>query len=115
MNKNSLNNLCTPAKFYLLLSLIGVMLYGFKLMKKRNNLGYLDIVTNIIAIIVWTAILNWICTKKYGESIAWILVFLPMILLILFTIIILIFIKKTNINKDKLDELLDEDCKKCNV
>ena len=115
MKKVYYTNLCTPAKFYLIISLIAVVFYVNDLYNKRNKLKSIDLITNILMIILWTYVLNWICGKKYGESIAWLLIFLPLIMMILLVILFIIFINKTEINKDELDELLEKDCDKCKI
>lgn len=80
-------SLCTPALFYLILSILAIsyMIYerydGFSIFMK------------IVFITIWTWILNLLCKKGY-EAISWFLVLLPFIFIILFFAIFLSYLSK---------------------
>ena len=96
----SLKELCPPALFYLVLSIIGLLVAGFQNMGNSNmyTLGgickpvsntFLVFVVKIIYILFWTWILNLICGSEH-KNIAWFLVLIPFILLF-----IIVFLLKT--------------------
>lgn len=83
------NNLCNPAKFYLVISIICfVVLFLQNVgMRGKFNLGLysvdheqtpLILVGNVIYILVWTWLLNVIC--KINPNISWVIVLFPFIL-----------------------------------
>ena len=95
--KKEFNKLCDPAKFYLIISLASVVVYIIHLMgKDRNKYSYGQLAIHVVLMVVWTLILNKVCSFKYGVKISWLLVFLP----ILFLIVLMIFVVKM---MDKLD------------
>jgi len=47
------------------------------------------LIINLLLSLIWIAILNYICSFKYGDRIAWIIVLLPIIFMIICLIIIL--------------------------
>lgn len=86
-----MNNMCKPARFYFILSVI-----GFILIALQNLFGESDtlmvgcascsvpnkmivLIANIIYILFWTYILNLIC-KDGNTTLSWLLVLLPYIL-----------------------------------
>jgi hypothetical protein len=75
MNK-SFNHLCTPAKIYFVLTIIGCIFMLF------HNANLLAIFSKLIFAFIWTVILNWMCSKGY-KMVSWILVLLPFILMAL--------------------------------
>ena len=93
-------NLCDPAKFYLVLTIITTITYicisykqnknNSKKFKKEFNRS---ILTQVIISILWVILLNWVCNMKKGVTIAWILVFLPFIFWILLLVSIIILFK----------------------
>jgi hypothetical protein len=96
----SLKELCPPALFYLVLSVIGLLIAGFQNMGNNNTytLGgickpvsstFLVFVVKIIYILFWTWILNLICGSGH-KNIAWILVLIPFVLLF-----VVVFLLKT--------------------
>jgi hypothetical protein len=87
----SLNELCSPALFYFVISIVGLLLILFQNVGNKNsyNLGNFScrvpntmmvFVIKIIYIVFWTWILNLICKDGY-KTISWLLVLLPWILM----------------------------------
>ena len=85
-----INNLCMPAKVYLVLSIISIILYMISMYNVHDTIIEADpdgegveqytqhgLIMNIIFTIVWIVILNYICKFKYGKKIAWFIVLLP--------------------------------------
>ena len=85
-----INNLCMPAKVYLVLSIISIILYMTSMYNIHDTIIEADpegggveqythhgLIMNIIFTIVWIIILNYICQFKYGNKIAWFIVLLP--------------------------------------
>lgn len=85
-----MKNICAPALLYLILGILSV----FILIQK--NIDTTSIFIKIFFIIIWTWFLNFLCKNGF-ETISWILVLLPFILLILF------FIFLFKLLKDKRD------------
>jgi uncharacterized membrane protein len=95
-----LKELCSPALFYFVLSMVGLVLAAWQNMGRRNtyvlggmtrtvpNTG-LVFVVKIIYILFWTWILNLIC-KDGHTSISWFLVLIPFILL--FSVVFLLMV-----------------------
>jgi hypothetical protein len=95
-----LKELCSPALFYFVLSMVGLVLAAYQNMGRRNtyvlggmtrtvpNTG-LVFVVKIIYILFWTWILNLIC-KDGHTSISWFLVLFPFILL--FSVVLLMMV-----------------------
>ena len=69
--------LCTPAKIYFIIALIGVF---FAIFTKACCIE--TTLTNLVFAVVWTYILSWLCTKGY-KSVSWFLVLLPYVLILL--------------------------------
>ena len=87
----TLNELCNPALFYFVVSIIGLLLILFQNVGNKNsyNLGTFScrvpstlmvFIIKIIYIVFWTWILNLICKDGY-KTISWLLVLLPWILM----------------------------------
>jgi len=92
-----LKDLCTPALFYFVISIIMLVVSGFQNMGNRNvySMGsmttrvsstILVFVVKFIYILFWTWILNLICGSGH-PGIAWFLVLIPFILLFLIVFI----------------------------
>lgn len=86
-----LNELCSPALFYFVVSIIGLFLILFQNIGNNHsyNLGtfscrvpntMLVFIVKIIYIVFWTWVLNLICKDGY-KTISWLLVLLPWILM----------------------------------
>jgi hypothetical protein len=111
MKSTLFGKLCDPAKFYLVLSFFSVVLYVMNPdkmgMSQNNGLGI-----QVLIMLLWTYILNWVCSMKNGRQIAWFLVFLPFILL---SLMLVFFIRLAgNIDDEKLEEL-KESCSECSL
>jgi len=88
-----LNQLCTPAFVYFVLSFVGIIVTIFQNMGNTNKycLGSLTcnvpstvaiFIMKIIGILFWTWVLNLMCNDGH-KNIAWFLVLLPFILMFL--------------------------------
>ncbi len=64
---------CTPAQLYLVLGAIGIIGTLFK------NYGIWTLLTQALFLVIWTWVLNWLCSKGF-KAISWILVLLPFIM-----------------------------------
>lgn len=84
------NSLCQPAQFYLVISLVSFALVLIQNMGSTNQfkLGNFStqhdnpaqiLVMNALYIVVWTWMLNWICT--INPKISWVIVLLPFVLM----------------------------------
>jgi hypothetical protein len=87
----TINELCSPALFYFVVSIVGLFLILFQNVGNKHsyNLGtfscrvpntMLVFIVKIIYIVFWTWILNLICKDGY-KTISWLLVLLPWILM----------------------------------
>lgn len=75
--KNTWDGLCGPAQVYLALQVVGIVLSALA----GGVSGVGAAVISLIVALVWTWILQKICDAGYRTA-AWILVFLPLILLL---------------------------------
>ncbi len=109
---NFFTKLCDPAKAYILLSLLALLMYFGNTPK---NFAKNNIVFHVASIVLWVIILNWICTLKYGVKVSWFLVFFPIIFMIIMMILLITLVDELDISKQEIKEILDEeDCDKCN-
>jgi len=77
MAKFRANSLCTPAIVYLVVSVALVMYIVFFV-----GMSALTLITKSVLIVIWTFLLNWLCSR--GLSVlAWIILLLPVILVLL--------------------------------
>ena len=89
--------LCKPAQVYLILSLIGVVLYVISMLDVHDKILQAEpegegihrytmggLLLNILFTIVWVFLLNYICQFKYGKKIAWFIVLLPFFFMVVF-------------------------------
>ena len=87
----TINELCSPALFYFVVSIVGLFMILFQNIGNKHsyNLGtfscrvpntMLVFIIKIIYIVFWTWILNLICKDGY-KTISWLLVLLPWILM----------------------------------
>ena len=67
----SINNLCRPATIYFWLALVGISWYLVKLQ-------FISAIISFIFVLLWTAILDYLCSKGYS-TISWVLLLLPLI------------------------------------
>jgi hypothetical protein len=95
-----LKNLCAPALFYLVISLISVAIIGFYNYGSENLycVGYyscpvssitLIFIIKLIYIVFWTWVLNLICGAGY-PVISWLLVLIPILLFFILISLLLI-------------------------
>ena len=70
----SFKKLCEPAKLYLVVSVIFLILAIF------HRISALTLITKGVFVLIWTMVLNWLCSKGFS-GLAWIIVLLPFFLL----------------------------------
>ena len=66
--------LCPPSLIYLVVSLLALV---FSL--RFHNMNILSMIASFLFILLWTWILNYLCYRR-NETLAWILLLLPLIL-----------------------------------
>jgi hypothetical protein len=91
MNKE-LRKLCTPARIYIIISVIASIIAVF------NSVPILAVFIKLIFALIWTFILNWLCKKGF-TTVSWVLVILPYFTLILATLRIIYLQKQANMMK----------------
>ena len=107
--KKEFNKLCDPAKFYLIISLASVVVYIIHLMgKDRKHYSYQQLAIHVVLMIVWTLILNKVCSFKYGVKISWLLVFLPILFLIVLMIFVVKMMDKLDLTKQDLHKMIKD-------
>lgn len=77
-NQNGLTGLCTPAKLYGIVSLVGVG----GLLASQQFIGALG---QALFAAIWVFVLNWICREGW-TGLSWFLVLLPIIIMIVIII-----------------------------
>jgi hypothetical protein len=82
-----MKNICAPALLYLILGILSI----FILIQK--DVDSTSIFIKLFFVIIWTWFLNFLCKNGY-ETISWILVLLPFILLIVFLLFLFRMLKK---------------------
>ena len=96
----SLKELCNPALFYFVISIIGLLMVAFQNMGNNHELmigsSMLNLenspvifIVKLLYILFWTWILNLIC-KDGHSGISWMLVFLPVILIVLIVLALML-------------------------
>ena len=70
--------LCYPAMLYLILNIIFVILKAFS---SKFQIG--AFVLNLIILVVWVYLLNYLCSKGY-TTFSWIIVLLPYLFIAIF-------------------------------
>ena len=104
--------LCGPAQFYLVLSLISLILYLIQMLESKNKINTATgLLMQGLLVVVWTYILNWVCSLKYGNKIAWFLVFLPIILLLTMMIVIYHLIDTMGVTKEDIHRMIQQNSK----
>ncbi len=88
MNKH-LQQLCTPARVYIIIAILGSLLALF------NRIPLLAVSTKLVFALVWTYLLNLLCSKGY-KNVSWFLVLLPYVMI---TLGVLGFINSERQNK----------------
>lgn len=71
-----LDNICTPAVVYLIISMITIMFAIY------NNARVFTILIKWLFVLLWTWVLNFICKSGY-PMVAWVLVLLPYIMFLM--------------------------------
>ena len=69
-----ISKLCTPAYIYFIISLIYVIISGF------SSFNAMSIIFNIIIIMLWALLLNFLCSIGYS-IISWLIIVLPFFIL----------------------------------
>ena len=67
---------CSPAKLYLLFSVVSCIIMLF------NRMSILAVFSKLLFAFLWTLVLSWLCHKGY-KSLSWFLVLLPFIMMLL--------------------------------
>lgn len=119
----SLNKLCTPSYVYFIISIIGLVaaaiqnlgnsqMYCLGSFSCRVPSTIMIFILKLVYIMFWTWILNLMC-KDGEDTIAWLLVLLPFILLFVILGTIMLYqkdeVKKEKKNKGKTQKKYDED------
>lgn len=100
MNIPGLKNLCTPSKFYLVISMVAIIVMAFQNVGGTNvyclgsyncNVSSVSMVflLKVIYVLFWTWVLNLIC-RGGSPALAWFLVLLPYLLLFILLGIVLL-------------------------
>jgi H+/Cl- antiporter ClcA len=106
-----LNQLCTPAYIYFIISVIGIVFAAIQNMGNRNKytLGMFScnvpsclavFIVKIVYVLFWTWVLNLICRNGH-TGIAWFLLLLPFIMLFLLLGTAMVYQKKTATKKQR--------------
>lgn len=69
--------LCLPSLIYLIISLLSLVSS-----MNFHNIHLVSILLSFLFILFWTWLLNYLCCKRY-ETLAWVLLFLPLIFFLL--------------------------------
>jgi len=96
----SLKELCNPALFYFVISIVGLLMVAFQNMGNNHELmvgstmlnlenSPVIFIVKLLYILFWTWILNLIC-KDGHSGISWLLVFLPVILIVLIVLALML-------------------------
>ena len=72
----SFKKLCDPAKLYLVVSVTFLILAIFR------RISALTLITKGFFVLIWTLLLNWLCSKGF-KGLAWIIVLLPFIFILM--------------------------------
>lgn len=78
--------LCPPSLIYLVVSLLSLVLS-----MRFHNMSMLSMIASFLFILLWSWLLNYLCYRR-NETLAWILLLLP---LILFLVIIAVAFEVT--------------------
>lgn len=107
MAVTGLNDLCTPAMVYLLISMVSIILIGLQNLGNSgqycvgafscNTTSVVSIfLVKIVYVLFWTWLLNIICKSGY-ETVSWVIVLLPFLLLF----VMIAYILLTHIDSSK--------------
>ena len=67
------SSLCTPAMIYFVISIIYLIINIF------TNFNIMSMVIRLLVILVWTWLLNFLCTKGF-TVISWLLIIVPFLM-----------------------------------
>ena len=73
------SNLCTPAKIYFAIAVVGSVFALFA------GFPIINIITKLLFAFIWTLILSWLCDKGF-KGVSWFLVLLPYIVILLMVV-----------------------------
>lgn len=65
-------SICLPAKIYLILAITGMVASVY------NKISTMNLIFSALFVVIWTNVLNWICSSGY-TIVSWILLLLPAI------------------------------------
>ena len=102
------DKLCDPAKLYLLLSFSSILLYIVHLVKQGSLPKVSELSIQVLGLVVWTVILNKVCSFKYGVKISWVLVALPIVFMILAIVFAVYFIDELDLSKADLKDFMNQ-------
>lgn len=68
--------LCTPALIYLVLSIVVLVMAIF------SGISAVTLIIKSALIVLWTFLLNWLCSHGMG-TLAWVILLLPVVLVLL--------------------------------
>jgi hypothetical protein len=69
-----ISSLCTPAFIYFIISFIYLIIHSL------TNFNVMSTIISIIVIILWSLLLNFLCSSGFG-IIAWLIIILPFFVL----------------------------------
>lgn len=108
-SKKAFKKLCGPAQFYLVLSLISLLLYLIQMLESKNKMNtVMGFSLQVLVVVLWTCILNWVCSLKYGNKIAWFLVFLPIIFIFTMLIVVYHAIDTMGLTKEDIHKMIND-------
>ena len=102
------DKLCDPAKLYLLLSFSSILLYIVHLVKQGSLPKVSELSIQVLGLVIWTVILNKVCSFKYGVKISWVLVALPIVFMILAIVFAVYFIDELDLSKADLKDFMNQ-------
>ena len=70
-----LNHLCSPAKLYLFITILGIIIALF------SRIGLITVFIKLLFALLWTFILNWLCKHGY-KTLSWFIVLLPFVIIL---------------------------------
>ena len=65
-------SICLPAKIYLIIAITGMIASVY------NKMSTMNLVFSALFVVIWTNLLNWICSTGY-TALSWFLLLLPAI------------------------------------
>ena len=106
--KKEFNKLCNPARVYLVISAVSLLIYIMAMVNHLDKMHTVNgLVIQTLSMVIWTLVLNWVCSLKYGNKIAWFLVFLPMILVFIMIFFMIYLVSEKKITSDELKQFVE--------